>query len=285
MNRGPGLPKEHGVWAMLGYPFLIAGLLAARSAWPPVGAGALDWLRLIAGSALAYAGFSSLRTALRQTRARAGALDARRPGAWIPPSAWRHPASVWGVLLGVVALAVAWPLFLPEAARPLCYLAGVGGLAVLVNLVIVRVGEERGVAGEFVGMLTISLVLPAALLLVFGAWQPGFTTLWLFVYLFNASSIFYVRLRREMLRADAQADALRAARRRLAVWIVLSALVVAGLIVIGAPRGSAGFALLPLWFMSAVGARHRGLHPSVTALGFALLGQALLFSLILGFLA
>jgi len=267
---------------MMALPFALALVLSARGIWPLGAAAPWDWLRLAAASILAYTAYHNLRLGLRQTRARALPLRVTRPGSWIPPGLWRHGALYWGTGLGLASLLVAWPLFAPAAARALCRLATLGVIASFLGLAFVRAKRDRAVGGELLGVFTLSLLMPATLLLAFGASRGAFGVLWLLVYLFNAGSIFYVRLRREMLRPDARETEIRAERKRLGLFASLQLGAIAALLVAGKLSVVAAAAFLPFWAMALPGARFGSLHPSVRSLGFALLGQSALFALWLG---
>ncbi len=272
MSRPP-IPKEHGAWVMLGWPFVTAILLRLRQPWVPADANWMDWLQLILAAALAYAAFDSLRRAMRQARARGAGWFA----AFTANESFR-----WGLAYGFIALLMGYRLFLAPEHRALCWLAAVGSVSMLLNLAIVRGRAERSLMGELFGALTLSLVMPAALILSFGGWQIGFTGLWTLAFIFNASGILYARMCREAVVLGVESEALPGKVRQLASFMLASFVILAVQIAGGKVGWAGALSLLPMWLMMRAGIQNPLIHSSIQALGFTLLGQALVFAVLMG---
>ncbi len=272
MSRFP-IPKEHGAWVMLAWPFLTALLLRLRSRWMPAEAGWLDWLLLLLAATLAYSSFDSLRRTMRQARARGAGWLAAFTGS----DGFR-----WGLAYGFAALAFGYRIFLAPEHRALCWLAAVGALSLLLNLAIVRGRAERSLAGELFGALTLSLVMPATLVLAFGGWERGFTGLWTLAFLFNASGILYARMCRAAVVEGVESETLPTKVRQLASFMLASFVILAVQIGGGRVGWIGALSLLPMWLMMRAGIVNPLIHSSIKALGFTLLGQAVVIALILG---
>jgi len=279
MSRPP-LPREHGAWVMLAWPFLSALLLRLRARWIPSDAGWPDGMTLLLAAAFAYAAFDSLRRAMRQ--ARAGAAELSRWARWLPSSFFRREGFRWGATYGAAALLLAYRLFLAPEHRALCWLALVGAVALLLNLAIVRGRGERSLAGELFGALTLSLAMPAALVLAFGGWFSGYSGLWMVAFLFNASGILYVRMCREALVGGLESEALPGKVRQVAGLILGSFAVLAVQLAGGRIGWMGALSLLPMWLMMRAGLKNPLLHPTIRSIGFTLLGQAALLAALLG---
>jgi len=267
------LPKEHGAWVMLAWPFLTALLLRLRGRWAPASTDWLDWLLLFLAAVLAYAAFDSLRRAMRQARSR----GAGWAGAFL-----RNPALTWGLGYGLLALMLGFRLFIAPEHRPLCWISTVGALALLLNLAFVRGRAERSLSGELFGALTLSLTMPASLVLGFGGWQPGFAGLWIVAFLFNGSAILYARLCREALVRGIESPEMPDRVRQLAGFMLASFAILAVQLMAGGVGWAAALSLLPMWLMMRAGLKNPLLHASIMALGFTLLGQAVLTAALLG---
>lgn len=258
---------------MLGWPFLSAVLLHIRQPWVPADSSFLDWLQLILAAALAYAAFDSLRRAMRQARIRGTGWFAAFTGS----DGFR-----WGLAYGAIALLMGYRLFIVPEHRALCWLASVGALSMLLNLAIVRGRAERSLMGELFGALTLSLAMPAAMILTFGGWQLGFTGFWTLAFLFNASGILYARMCREAVVVGIESDALPGKVRQLASFMLASFVILAVQIAGGKVGWTGALSLLPMWLMMRAGIQNPMIHSSIKALGFTLLGQALVFAVLMG---
>jgi hypothetical protein len=266
---------------MLGYPLLATLILRSRDRWLNPGGSTLDILLLVLAATFAYSSFHALRAAMRQARAGSPA-PGLAPRTWLPRKFFQHGNLPWGLLFGLLSLILAWPLMLRPELRPLCWLASAGAAAVLLNLVFVRARSEKGVFSELFATLTLSLSFPAFLVLAFGGWRSGFRELWLLSWLFNSSSVFYVKMCREAILPNASAENLIRSRKQLALFMMASIALLGSLWFRGQISGPPLLSLLPLWLMLRSGMKRPSLHPSVRHLGFSLLAQSILFGLILG---
>ena len=261
---------------MLGWPFLSAMLLSIRQPWMPADTHWLDWLQLVLAAALAYSAFDSFRRAMRQARARGDGWFAAFTG---------NDGFRWGLAYGFIALLMGYRLFIAPEHRSLCWLATVGAVSMLLNLAIVRGRAERSLIGELFGALTLSLAMPAALILTFGGWQVGFTGLWTLAFLFNASGILYARMCREAVVVGIESEGLPTKVRQLASFMLASFVILGVQIAGGKVSWTGALSLLPMWLMMRAGIKNPLIHNSIKSLGFTLLGQAIVFALLMGITA
>jgi hypothetical protein len=259
---------------MLGWPFLAAYLLHLRERWPAAESNWLDWLILLFATTFAYSAFASLRSAMRHARVKGAAW----PSVFLRDKSFR-----WGLAYGVIALAFGYRLFLAPEHRALCWLAVIGSLSLILNLAIVRGRAERSLAGELFGALTLSLAMPAALVLAFNGWHAGYSGLWTLTFLFNASGILYARMCRDAVVNGLESDTLMVKVRQLASFMLASFVILTVQLVSKKIGWMSTLTLLPTWLMMRAGIQNPLIHTSIKALGFTLLGQAILLALLMGF--
>ncbi len=178
-NRGailgrPIVPREHGAWAVL-YGAFIAGVGVAGQVTLPVG------LFFVAVTAAAL-GNGPLTILVRPAASPTWQADRGRALAWL---------AVYGAIFGLAVL----PLFL---AYRLTFLTAFGmGAAcfLLVRAYLLRGRDDRSLTGELLGAAGLSMVGPAAHAVATRAVEPVGALLWLLLFLFFASGVFYVRMR------------------------------------------------------------------------------------------
>lgn len=170
----PIVPREHGVWAVLYGSFLVGAGVAGRVTVPVV-------LFLVGITAAAFANGC---LAVLARRAIGLAQEERR----------RH-ALAWLLIYGAVAVAALGPLlFVFRMAFLLPF--GVGAAIVLVlRAFLIRGRDDRTLVGELVGAAGLTMVGAASHAVAVGEVRPIGAALWVLLFLFFASGVFYVRMR------------------------------------------------------------------------------------------
>lgn len=137
------MPPQHGAWAFLGLPVLLA--------LPVTPSSALLLALAVAWVAAYPASYAAL-----------GLVRARRP------ERFRRPLAVWSLLVLPAALVLVW-------ARPWLVLVGVGYLLLFaVNLVHARRNDERALLNDAVFVLECALMVPVTWAVGAGgsSWAP-----------------------------------------------------------------------------------------------------------------
>jgi hypothetical protein len=183
------LPREHGAWAMLYVP-LVTGVMVARS---------LSWrvmLFVLSATFLFIARESSVVwwRAHRRGESRLDALQRLI------------------LYLGFAGLSIA-PLVLIDRLYLLVPLGLAALLLLAVNAEQAVKREDRTLLGETLAIAGLTMSAPAAHYVAVGEWQPAAFWLWLLSALYFVSSIFYVRLRVNLINPRRQAERKIAWRR------------------------------------------------------------------------
>ena len=182
----PIIPREHGAWGML-YGAFVGGIGVAGQVALPVG------LLFVAVTATAL-GTGPLTLLVRRGVSPAWRVDRHRALAWL---------AVYGIIFALAVL----PLFL---VYRLTFLTAFGlGAAcfLLVRVYLLRGRDDRSLAGELFGAAGLSMVGPAAHAVAARAVEPIGALLWLLLFLFFASGVFYVRMRVRGILARRQGTA------------------------------------------------------------------------------
>ena len=170
----PIVPKEHGVWAVLYGSFLVGVGVAGRVTLPVA-------LFLVGITAAAFAN-GSLAILVRSN---AGEVHMER----------RRHALTWFLLYGAVAATALAPL--PVVFRMTFLLPFGMGAAffLLLRAFLIRGRDDRTLIGELVGAAGLTMVGAVAHAVGVGEVRPISGVLWLLLFLFFASGVFYVRMR------------------------------------------------------------------------------------------
>lgn len=168
------MPKEHGVWAVLYGSFLVGVGVAGRVTLP-VG------LFLLGITAAVFA-IGSLPIL---ARVNAGAVYPER----------RRHALIWFLLYGVMAVTTLAPLLVVFRMAILLPFGMGASFFLLLRAFLIRERGDRTLIGELVGAAGLTMVGPIAHAVSVGEVRPLSAILWLLLFLFFASGVFYVRMR------------------------------------------------------------------------------------------
>lgn len=175
MEMKPPLPQEHGAWAMLYAPLLIAVLVIGQFALTA-------FLFLLATTAI-FLAHEPLSILVK--------LNPKRPSS---PQIFRA-SKIWLAIYLALALAATAPLLFIYQ-RWLLLPFGVALVVLLAtHIYLAAKREERSVGGEFLGVISLTLTAPGAYYVVTGRLDQISWWLWLLNIVYFTSSIFYVKMR------------------------------------------------------------------------------------------
>ena len=188
MKFKPPIPHEHGAWAMLYAPMLIAILALGRFELAVV-------LFLIATTAI-FLAHEPLAVLVK--------LNPNRPSS---PQIFRA-SKWWLAIYCAIAMAATMPLLL-HYERWLLAPFGVVLLALLsTHIYLASKREERTISGEFLGVISLTLTAPSAYYVLTGKLDMFCLLLWGLNIVYFTSSIFYVKMRVSRFAKKKDADAL-----------------------------------------------------------------------------
>lgn len=169
---GPPLPREHGAWAMLLIPLVVA--LAAAGRWGLEGP-------LFLGTCLALYVARQPITLLSKSLRDPGAGPKGRPALW---------------LAAYLLLAVAFgaPLLYPYGKWLLLPWAAVFLTFTALHFFLRRQRLDRTPAGELITIAGLALTAPGAYYVARGL-EPAAVYLWVLTTLYSGASVFYVRMK------------------------------------------------------------------------------------------
>ena len=177
----PLVPKEHGIWAVLYGSFLVGVGVAGRVTLPVV-------LCLVGITAAAFAN-GSLPILVR-----ANTHEVHRER--------RRHARTWILLYGATAATALAPLLLVFRMTFLLPFGVGAAFFLLLRAFLIWERGERTLIGELVGVAGLTMVGPVAHAVSTGEIRPISAVLWLLLFLFFASGVFYVRMRIHGLVAE-----------------------------------------------------------------------------------
>ena len=170
----PIVPREHGVWAVLYGSFLVGVGVAGRVTL----AAAL----LFVGITAAVFANGSLSILVRWS-----AKDGQRGR--------RRHARIWFMLYGAIAAAAFGPLLVVFRMAFLLLFAVGAACFLLLRMFLIRERDDRTLMGELIGAAGLTMVGPVTHAVSVGGVQAISLILWLLLFLFFASGVFYVRMR------------------------------------------------------------------------------------------
>jgi hypothetical protein len=185
MKFKPPIPHEHGAWAMLYAPMLIAVAVLGRFEF-------LVLLFLLATTAI-FLAHEPLAVLVK--------LNPKRPSS---PQIFRA-SKWWLAIYAALAIASSIPLLLQR------WLLAPFGIVLLVllsaHIFLASKREERTIGGEILGVISLTLTAPGAYYVLTGKLDRFCLLLWVLNIVYFTSSIFYVKMRvsRFAKKKDAQA--------------------------------------------------------------------------------
>jgi hypothetical protein len=258
----PIVPKEHGAWAVL-YGSFLAGVGVAGQAALPVAC-------LLAGITAATFANGSLTILARSP---AGPVHAER----------RRQALAWSLVYGVAAAAALVPLLTTFRMTFLLPFGLATALFLLARTFLVGKREERSLIGELVGTAGLSMVGPIAHAVAAGEVRPVGAGLWLLLFLFFASGVFYVRMRVHgmVMERKGATGASNPARWSCVLYHALLIVVLPALILARVVPWPVLLAFAPALWRAAVGLQREEVRLDIRRLGWSEVAVATSFVLLL----
>ncbi len=256
----PIVPKEHGAWAVL-YGVFLAGVGVAGRVTLPVG------FLLVAVTAAAFANAPLALLA--------------RPRIGEPQASRRRQALVWFLVYGTIAAVVLVSLVVIFRMTFLLSF-GVGAVFFLVlRAFLVRERDDRTLVGELVGTAGLTMVGPAAHAVAVGKVLPISAVLWLLLFLFFASGVFYVRMRIHGMIAQRKGEESNPARVPCLVYHALLVVMVPVLAVARVTPWPVLVAFAPAIWRAAAGLPRQESTINLRRLGWSEVAVASAFVLLL----
>ena len=264
------LPREHGAWAMLLMPYLVGTATAGWGGWPS--------LLLLVSVLLIFSSSRSLELLLQHRPLGPTSADtASRAGA---AGRWRQALLRLAIYLGVGG-ATGVVLLLRYDRWALLAIGGLA-LAVLVGQVLLRGRRlDRSWAARLLSIAALSATGPAAHYTATGILDRHALAIWVLVFLYLGSSVFYVRLfypasTRQGNRADPHVR--RRAEMHMLGYLAATFLSVIALVAAGLLPHLAAAAFVPLVGKVAWACFRREDRPSLKRIGLAEIGHTTLFA-------
>jgi hypothetical protein len=259
----PIIPKEHGAWAVLYGAFLAGVGVAGRVTLPT--------MLLLGGVTLLALANGPLAVLLRN------------PG--VQPASDQRRIIGWLLAYGASAAACLAPLLVVYRMTFLVPFGMAAALFFVLRAFLVREGEDRSLPGELVGTAGLTLVGPTAHAVAVGAAQPTGAVLWLLLFLFFVSGVFYVRMRIRVVLSQRRgtADAPNPARRWCILYHLLLLLAVPALAAVQLIPWPVLLSFAPALWRAAAGLRRQDASLNLKRLGWSEVGLTAAFVVLLVF--
>lgn len=258
----PVLPGEHGAWAVLSVPLAVGAAAAGRFSQ--------DVALYMLSSLFLFLGHVPARTLM--THRFAKPQDPAKVGR----------ASLWMVIYLGAAAAAALPLLAGGFWLLLPLAAAAGG--VFLGTFILGRRLPKSVSGDLLAVLGLTLGAPGAYYVATGTLGSAGLELWLYTFLFFGCSVFYVHMKIAAVASGKSALSLgeRMTAGRLTLACHVAVILIVLLLVLSRATPSIMFLAFAPMTIHAVWGTFR-LAPKVhfQRLGFILLGQALVFGVVL----
>jgi len=257
----PIITKEHGSWAVLLIPMAVAA--------GTVGAFNVNALILVFASLGVFMSYVPVHSILREVLKRSPHWEQIRP------------AVIWGSLYSGIGALAAAPLFL-QGYWFLLALGAVGSGFFFVNFVLTR-QLQKSILTDLIGVAGLTLGAPAMYYVLTRWLDETAFVLYLLSFLFFGSSVCYVHMKIEITKTKKSdwtfSEKLTAGRLNLAYHIIVIAIVVA-LSFYRLTPAMAVLAFTPMTIHAIWGTYRLSSRVSFSRLGFALLAQSIVFSLL-----
>jgi len=258
----PIVPKEHGAWAVIYGAFLAGVGVAGRVTLPVV-------LLLVGVTAAAFAN-GPFTILVRATPGQVSAERKQRAFAWLLLYAG---AAV--LAFGPLPIVFGMTFLLPFGMGAVFFL--------LLRAFLVRERGDRTLGAELVGMAGLTMVGPAAHAVTVGEIRPMGAVLWLLLFLFFASGVFYVRMRIHAMVAERRGESSSSnpAVRSCVLYHVLLFVVIPSLVMVRVIPWPVLLAFAPALWRAAAGLGREESHLDVRRLGWSEVAVASAFVLLL----
>jgi hypothetical protein len=258
----PIIPREHGAWAVLIVPMILAA--AATGAWT------VNVLLFVLSVLAVFLGYVPAQIVLRHH------LVTPQSGERLRQARFWSCAYIGGGAVLALPLLVQGYVLLPA-------IGAAGMAALLANFLLTR-RAPKTLASDLVAVLGLSLTGPGAYYVGTGVLDERAAMLWLLNFLFFGSSVFYVHMKLRAASAKkpalSPAEKLAIGKYNLFYHAVVIGLV-AALVLYHRTSTITAIAFIPMALHAVYGTYTLSSRVRFKTLGFLLLGQSLLFALVL----
>lgn len=260
----PIVPREHGAWAVLFGSFL-AGVGVAGRVTPAV-------ILLLGGVILLTLANGPFTALFRRSGGRPSRAESRCALSWLLAYG-SGAAACLAPLIGLYRMAFLLPFGL------------VAALFLVLRAFLVPRGKDRSLFGELVGVAGLTLSGPAAQAVAVDGIPPACALLWLLLFLFFVSGVFYVRMRIRVVlaRRRGMIGATNPARRWCFVYHLMLLVVIPALAATQLIPWLVLLAFVPAVWRAAAGIRRQEVALNLKRLGWSEVGLAAAFVALLVF--
>ncbi len=258
----PIIPREHGAWAVI-YGAFLAGVGVAGQVTLPV-------ILFLVGITAATFANGPLTILVRSTPV------------WVSAER-RRQALTWLLVYGGAAAAAFGPLLIVFRMTFLLRFGILAAFFLLLRALLIRERDDRTLPGELVGAAGLTMVGPVAHAVAVGEIQPMGVVLWLLLFLFFASGVFYVRMRIHAMVAERRGETSSSnpAVRSCVFYHVLLFVVIPSLVMVRVIPWPVLLAFAPALWRAAAGLRREETGLNVRRLGWSEVAVASAFVLLL----
>jgi hypothetical protein len=259
------LPREHGAWAVLIVPALSASILTQSVS--------VNFFLLVLSTLLVFMSHSPLHVVLRE----------------FSDTPNQREKYVQARFWATAYLALAFAFILPVLLRGYQSLIPLGllALAALAANYFLTGTAPRTIPGDLAAVIGLTLSGPAAYYVLRGAFDGQSFILWIFNFIFFGNCVFYVHTK---MKASATKKSVLSFQEKLHLgkyliaYNVLAASVLLYLFLDHVTPEYSLLAFVPMSTQSILGTLKLSGKVRFRNLGYALLGQAVLFAILLGML-
>ncbi len=257
----PLLPNEHGAWAAWMVPFFIGAYAAVEIVWQVIIPMFLSTLFLF----LSYFPFTIL-------------IQSRQY--FYDEWTLRHAKS-WAAIYFTLGFLCGLPLVM-LLGRPLLLIFAALAWGSFLLRIFLRVHKLKAVASDLAAVMGLTFTAPATYYALKGAIDITALSLWILNLLFFAGMVFYVHMKIDARSAKKEfrelKERLRVGKFNLLYYLLMLAVIVTFVILRLVPP-QVIFAYLPITVQAVYGTFQLSHRVSFKKLGFALLGQSLIFGI------
>lgn len=258
----PMLPNEHGAWAVWIVPFIIGTTAAGKITW--------QIIPLFFATLFLFTSYFPLTILIRS---REGKYN----------DEWNLlQAKLWLTIYLTLGFLCGLPLVL-VAGRPLLLLLAALAWGCFSLYLFLTRDKPKGLAGDLAAVMGLTFTAPAAYYTLKGAIDATAFSVWILNLLFFFGTVFYVHMKIDARAAKKEFSALRerlnAGKFTLLYYLsMLAVIVMLVLIRIAPPQVIVAY--LPMTVHAVYGTIQLTNQVSFKRLGFALLGQSLIFGIL-----
>lgn len=248
------VPREHGAWAMLYGPLVVAVATIGRFEWSVL-------LFLVAVTAV-FLAHEPLATVARSSSSRA--VNAER----------LRQSRRWLIIYFAIAAGATAPLLVYYQRLYLIMFGALLGALLMLHIYLASKRAERKIMGEFLGVLSLTLTAPGAYYIVQGRFDKLSLLLWVLNMLYFTSAIFYVKMRVSKFAKKKESSLLT---WQCTVYHAFLLVFISSLVWLGWIPGVVFLAFVPIILRAFWAMASREFRLNLKRIGFTELGYTMVF--------